>query len=165
MVIDGRTVLKRNLCLVQFEGERIRLPVEIARNAKRPLFSGKEPIECWLLVVTPGRYRLIDQAGGTPSDDLDQILQQIEEAGVPGDLLDRTEDNPRNAIQGRLIPCRVSPPDPGWRINFPKEATYLVSDKEERSFVYVMIIAGFIEIWFPDTLRRAVSVPIAEILH
>ena len=164
MVIDGRRILKRNLSVAEFEGDRIRLSSQIVGNAEQPWLVGKEPVECWLLVVTPGRYRLVPQPTGTPSEDLSRILRQIEESGAPGEVLDRTQNNARDGIPGRLIPCNVSPRGPGWRINFPKEAKELVSDKEDRSFVYVMIVAGFIEIWFPDTLRRASSQPIPEIL-
>ena len=164
MVNDGRKLLKSSLSLVKFDEERIRLPVQIVENAEHPRLAGEDPIECWLLVVTPGRYRLVPQPAGTPAGDLSRILSQIEEATAPGEVLDRTHNNARDGIPARLIPCKVSPPQPGWRINFPKEAKELVSGKDDRSFVYVMIVAGFIEIWFPDTLRRALSGPIPEIL-
>jgi len=164
MVINGRKILKRNVSVAQFEGERILLPKQIVENAEHSRLAGKDPVECWLLVVTPGRYRLIPQPTGTLPDDLSRILGQIAETAAPGEVLDRTQSNPLDGIQGRLIPCNVSPPQPGWRVNFPKEAKELVSGKEDRSFVYVMIVAGFIEIWFPDTLRRALSGPISEIL-
>jgi hypothetical protein len=164
MVIDGRRILKRNILVAHFEGDRIRLPNQIVEYAEHPRLAGKDPVECWLLVVTPGRYRLIPQPTEAPPDDLSRILDQIEETAAPGEVLDRTHNNPLDGIQARLIPCRVSPPEPGWRVNFPKEAKELVSVNEERSFVYVMIVAGFIEIWLPDTLRRALSTPISEIL-
>jgi hypothetical protein len=163
MVIDGRKILKRNVSVAELVGERIRLPSQIVENAEQPRLAGEEPFECWLLVLTPGRYRLVPQTG-SPSDDLSRILDQVEEVAAPGDVLDRTQNNPRDGIQARLMPCTVSPRGPGWRIHFPKEAMKLVPQSEERSFVYVMIIAGFIEIWFPDTLRRASSQPIPEIL-
>lgn len=164
MVIDGRNISKSSLSLVKFDEERICLPVQIVENAEYPRLAGKDSIQCWLLVVTPGRYRLVPQPAGTPAGDLSRILSQIEELTAPGDVLDRTQNNARDAIPARLIPCSVKPPQPGWRINFPKEAMALVPQTEDRSFVYMMIVAGFVEIWFPDTLRRALSVPIPEIL-
>jgi hypothetical protein len=164
MVIDGTKILKANLSVVQFERERIRLPTHIIESADHPRLAGQDPVDCWLLVLTPGRYRLVRRPVEALDDDLSRILRQIEEATAPGDVLDRTQNNARDGIQARLIPCTVSPPKPGWRVNFPKEAKQLVSDRDERSFVYVMIVAGFIEIWFPDTLRRALSGPITDIL-
>lgn len=164
MVIDGRVILRRNVLVAEFDGERIYLPSQIVENAEQPRLAGEEPLECWLLVVTPGRYRLVARPPGAPAGDLSRILSQIEEVTAPGDVLDRTQNNARDGIPARLIPCRVTPPKPGWRINFPKEALALVPHTEDRSFVFVMIVAGFIEIWFPDTLRRALSGPIREIL-
>jgi hypothetical protein len=164
MVISGRAILKRNVFAAEFDGERIRLPSQIVENAERPRLAGEEPVECWLLVVTPGRYRLVPQPPGTPSDDLSRILSQIEEVTTPGDVLDRTQNNARDGIPAKLIPCRATPSKPGWRINFPKEAVALVPHTDDRSFVFVMIVGGFIEIWFPDTLRRALSAPLTEIL-
>ena len=164
MVIDGSTVLRRSLFLVRFEGERILLPVQILKGAEHPRLAGEGSIDCWLIVLTPGRYRLLQQGAESSEGNLSRILRQIGEAAAPGDVLDRTNDNALDAVPARLIPCTVSPPQPGWRINFPKEAKELVPEKEDRSFVYVMIVAGFIEIWFPDTLRRALSGPIPEIL-
>jgi hypothetical protein len=162
MVIGGKRVLNSSLSLVKFDEERICLPVQIA--AGFPRLAGEDPIECWLLVVTPGRYRLVLQPAGTPAGDLSRILSHIEEATAPGDVLDRTQNNDRDGIPARLIPCSLKPPKPGWRITFPKEAMALVPQTEDRSFVYLMIVAGFIEIWFPDTLRRALSGPIPDIL-
>jgi hypothetical protein len=164
MVIDGRKIPESGLSVVKFEGERLRLPVEVERRVEHPPLAGQRPIECWLLVVTPGRYRLLPRQTETPGADLARLLRQIEESLTPGEVLDRTENNALDGIQARLIPCRISAPEPGWRINFPKEAKELVSEKEERSFVYVMVVAGFAEIWFPDTLRRALSGPLPPIL-
>lgn len=163
MVIDGSRVLKGSLSLVKFEGERIRLPDHIVERAGHQRLSGKNPVDCWFLVVKPGRFRMVLKTG-TPEGDVSRILNQIEETSAPGGTLDYTENDALDGIQARLISCIVSPPPPGWRVNFPKEAKGLVPENEERSSAYVMIVAGFIEIWFPDTLRRALSGPIAEIL-
>jgi len=156
---------REGLAIAKFEGERIRLPVRVVEIAEHPRLVGNDPVECWLLVVTPGRYRLLTRPAVAPSADLSRLLQQAEETRVTGEVLDHTGNNSQDGIQARLIPCVVSPPEPGWRINFPKEAKALVPEKEEPSFVYVLIIAGFIELWFPETLRRALSVPITEILQ
>jgi|SRR5579859_126512 len=163
MVIDGKTVLKKNIFRVDFEGERVRLPDDVVERTEHPRLSGKNPVECWLLVVKPGRFRLVPGTEA-PDSDTSRILDQIEETSAAGGILDYTENDALDGIQARLIPCNISPPPPGWRINFPKEAKGLVPEIEERSFVYVMIVAGFMEIWFPYTLRHALSGPIAEIL-
>jgi hypothetical protein len=109
--------------------------------------------------LKPGRYRLV--VVGT--DAASRILRQIEETQAAGDLLDSTDSDSDDSISARLISCSVSR-RPVWRLNFPKEALRLVPEGERGRYVAVMIVAGFIELWFPDTLRRAVSVPISDIL-
>ena len=104
------------------------------------------------------------QPKGTPTGTLARILEAVEDAEEFGDLLDRTEDNGKDAIDVRLIPCTVSlTPRTGWRVNFPKAAKDLLSEKEEHAFVFVRIVAGYVEIWFPDTLRRALSSPLSAL--
>src|SRR5260370_40494637 len=161
MVIDGRNVPGSDHKVVKLEGERVFLP---SRFVKQIGFAGTDPIDCWLLVVTPGRYRLLRQPTTPAEGALSRILDQWDRVGVPGDVLDATDSNAQAGIRARLIPCIVSPPEPGWRINLPKEAKELVPEREERRFVFVMIVAGYIELWFPDTFRRAVSGPISQIL-
>ncbi len=159
MVIKGKYGRENSLAHVKFEGVRIRLPSPFAERAG---LAGSEKISCWLLVVTPGRYRLITKAFAETSRDFSRIVDQIDEIMAPGDVLDRTDNNEQDALPARLIPCAVSPRGPGWRINFPKEARELATG--DRSFVFLQIVAGFVEVWFPDMLRQAVSVPISEVL-
>lgn len=142
----------------KFERNRIPLPTDVVRSATRSGLNGTETIDCWLVVLRPGRYRL---AG---ADAVSNILSQIEEAESPGELLDSTDSDSDDSLSARLIPCRVSPPRPMWRLNFPKEAMLLVPDGERTRYLAVRVVAGFIELWFPDALRRALSVPLSEIL-
>jgi hypothetical protein len=160
MVIDGNKIPKSHLVEAKLEGERIRLPDYVVERGQHARFTGRAPIDALLLVVAPGRYRLVVKE--TP--EAANILAHIEENEAPGELLERTGDSAQAAIGARLIPCSISPPPPGWRVNFPKVAKDLVSHKEDRTFVYLLIVAGYIEIWFPDTLRQAVSTPISELL-
>jgi hypothetical protein len=162
MANNGSTSEK--LTKVNFDRERIRIPLHIVENAKHPPFANATELKCWLLVVTPGRYRLIAQPKGPPTGALAKILQEVESAEEFGDLLDRTEDNSRDAMAVRLIPCTVSLTHrTGWRVNFPKAAKDLLPEREERAFVFVRIVAGYVEIWFPDTLRRALASPLTEL--
>ena len=100
-----------------------------------------------------------------PTGILARIIEEVEDVEEFGDVLDRTENNARDSIGVRLIPCALTlTPRTGWRVNFPKAAKDLLSEREERTFVFVRIVAGYIEIWFPATLRRALSSPHLEIL-
>ncbi len=155
MVIDGSIVLKPDFAVAELEGERISLPIRFVKQAQ---LNGHEPIECFLLVVTAGRYRLLTET----SPDIDNVIAQMEEVGRPGQVLDGTETNIRPSIRARLIPCVITPPRPGWRMNVPKVAIQLAPG--ERSHVFLLIVAGYVELWFPDTLRQAVAGPISDLL-
>ena len=159
MVIDGRTISESDLKIAKLEGDRIILP---ARLVKQAGLAGTDPIDSLLIVLTAGRYRLLwptTSAKGT----LSSILDQWERVGARGEAVDWTEGHAQAAIRGRLIPCVISPPEPGWRINLPKEARYLATDPDA-SHIFILTVAGFVEIWFPATLRREVSRPISETL-
>jgi hypothetical protein len=161
MVTDGKTIRISDLAVVKFEGERIYIPAHLMGAAG---LNGSAEIERWLLVVTPGRYRLLPKSVAVGEGNFSRVLRQTQTVGALGDVLDWTENNEQAGIRARLIDCTISPPEPGWRINFPKAARQLVPEKEDRSFVFMFSVAGYIEIWFPETLRRAVSVPISEVL-
>ncbi len=163
LVIDGREFPYSTLTAVNFDGDRVALPSRVNDFVR---FPGKDAIECWLLVVTAGRYRLLLEPLTAPEDTgiLARIQQGWEEYGTPGGVLDGAGSNERAAILARLLPTTVAPMGTGWRVTIPKEAKMLTPASEERSFVFVMVVAGNIEFWFPDTLRRATSIPIAELL-
>jgi hypothetical protein len=146
-----------------FDDDRIRLPPDLSELAQ---LKGTDPIACWLFVVTVGRYRLVPQpmVGDVGNDTFTALLREWEEVASPGGILERTEDNKRAAMRARVIPTEALPTRSGWRIKVPKEVRKLVPPKEDDSFVFLLLVGGFIELWFPDTLRRAVSVPFAELL-
>jgi hypothetical protein len=160
MVIDGITIKRSHVARAKVEGERIRLPENIIARVTYSQFNGKTEIEAWLLVVSPGRYRLIVGEKAEVS----RILDLIAENEATGGVLDRTEDDEQAGIAAKLIPCVISPPPPGWRVNFPQVARDLMYEKEERSFVFFLIVAGYIEIWFPDKFRHIASRPISKFL-
>ncbi len=158
MVINGSIVSKDDLAVAELEGERINLPIRFVKQAKLDVDKA-EHIERLLLVVCPGRYRLLTET----SEEVDRIRELIEEMGTPGGVLDETETNIRPSIRGRLIPCTVTRPKPSWRMLVPKVAIQLAPG--ERTHVFLLIIRGYVELWFPDTLRPALSKPISEFLE
>ena len=158
MVINGKTITKKDFSVLALDGERIYLPRHIV---ERVAFAGTDEVEAMLLVLSPGRYRLIRPTTNTVDADLDRVTNGWEAAALRGTMLDY-ENNARAAIRGRLISCSISPPPPGWRINFTKEAVELAPG--DRSHVFFLFVAGFVEFWFPDALRAALSVPLSETL-
>ncbi len=157
MVIDGSIVEKEDLAVSELAGDRINLPIRFVKLARLNADEA-EHIERILLVVCPGRYRLLTEA----SREVDEIRMAMEELAVPGKVFDETETNTRASIRVRLIPCTVTRPRPSWRMIVPKVAIQLAPG--ERSHVFLIIVRGYVELWFPDTLRQAMSTPISEIL-
>lgn len=161
MVNNGTSIWTSELAIVTFKGDRLNVPAHLVQAAG---FRGSARIRCWLLVVKPGRYRIVPKSKAEVDEDLSRVLKQIEEVGKSGGVLDWTDNNEDPVIRAKLIDCVASPPGPAWRITFPKEATQLVPEAEQLPFVYMFSVGGYVEIWFPDTLRRAESVSISKIL-
>jgi hypothetical protein len=148
-----------DMAVANFDGDRLPLPVGTAQNAPNSGLSGKEKVDCWLVVLGPGRYRLASREA------ISKILPQVEEIQSPGELLEATSNDREDATPARLISCTASPHGATWRLIFPKAARKLSQEGEKKnSFVLVVIVKGFVEFWFPDTLRRALSVPLSEVL-
>ncbi|MGB2675590.1 MAG: hypothetical protein WAN12_00725 [Candidatus Acidiferrum sp.] len=162
LVIDGKELLYPTFATANFDGDRVSLPARFIESAQ---LAGSNPTDCWLLVVTAGRYRLLVKPSATPetAGGFARVLREWEENTASGDVLDGAGTNERAGICARLIPTMASPMGTGWRVTIPKEARMLMPTTEDHSFVFVILVAGFIEFWFPDTLRRAMSVPIADL--
>jgi hypothetical protein len=141
------------------EDDRIYIPVDIAERAG---LQETARVECWLFVVTVGRYRLIPKSA--LDINLAKIGNEFERIGSSEGVFYATENNEEPATLARWFDCPASPQKSGWRIAFPKAAKEIVPSNEERSHAFVLIVAGYVELWFPDTLRRAVSVPMSKIL-
>lgn len=159
MVNSGNKILESDLTSVDLDGERIRLPAHLADKAG---LSGPVGKKAWLLVMAPGRYRLVTK---TPEEDSDlsRLIQYWKELGETGSALD-VIDSSRAAMRARVIAIVVSPPPPGWRISLPKALLALVPKTEDRSRVLVFPVAGCIEFWFPDTFKRFGSTPFSDLL-
>jgi hypothetical protein len=161
MVIDGTTEASARLAVVSLEAGRIRLPKAIGVQAG---LTGEGPVPGWLMVVTPGRLRLLWRPSVGNSADFLRIMALWEGTAARGELLDLTASNERAALGARLIETSASPHNSGWRVAIPEEAIRLVRDGDER-FLFALVVAGYAEIWSPDTLRRALSVPLDEVLR
>jgi hypothetical protein len=156
MVINGSIFQKEDLAVAELEGERINLPVRFVRQAGLDADEAKL-IERLLLVISPGRYRLLTEM----SDEVDEIRVAMEEIAVPGGAFDETESNIPASIRVRIIPCTITRPRPSWRMLVPRVAIQLAPG--ERSHVFLIIVRGYVELWFPDTLRQAMSKTLPEL--
>jgi hypothetical protein len=147
------------IALAKVDGQRVRLPPEFAKLAGVDGVAPESPIDCWLLVLKPGRFKLRKQSPLPTEGPVADILHHWE------GLVTHDSDNESDqeiAIRARLLSCVVTWHERGPRINLPKEVFQLAIG--ERSFIYLLKVAGTVELWFPDNLQRAVSVPISEVL-
>lgn len=161
MVIDGNTIRKEDFAVVKFERDRIRLPPRFVRQAQ---LAGEEKIGCWLYVVQAGGYRLFTPGTQDEEGELAELLERYREIGEPGGPFEGADSDEQAAIRAKLIPCIASPRGPGWRIHIPKEAKALARDGATSKSVFLLVDAGYVEIWFPQALQEAVSKPLSALL-
>ena len=160
MVIDGITIRASDLVVARFEGDRIHFPTHLIEVAG---FTGKDQIRCLLWAFGPSRYRLFSKQLMEGQTEILRIVDVFQRVGEPGDFLAYSNDD-QAAIRARLVECIVSPQGKGWRLNFPEAVKLLASEREEPKFVFVVSVVGYVEFWFPDLLRKAVSAPPSNIL-
>lgn len=145
--------------VARVDKQRIHLPSEFAKLAGVEGVSPKVPIDCWLHVIKEGRF-LLQRQDPTPTDGpIAKILNHLERLAS----IDSADENDDEiAIRARLFPCSVTWHERGPRLNAPKEILYLASG--DRSHVFLLKVDGCVELWFPDKLQTAVSVPLTDIL-
>lgn len=165
LVMDGESFAFPAFAAASFDGDRIPLP---ARLIDQLALRGDASIECLLVVMSVGRYRLVLNArpNETVRDTgLSKLLNKWKAVGSADEFLDAELRNEQAAIRARVIPTTISRMGSGWRITIPKEAKLLVQADQDSSFVFVLLVGGFVEFWFPETLRQAVSVPLGNVLR
>jgi len=121
--------------------------------------TGGKTIRGWLLLLVPGRFRLLSDSDVESDKRLAQIRSLIldgpaELGGSPVEF----ESDPKAAITGRLVPVFI---DSAFRVVIPKEL--LASEKEQWSFV-VLFSSGFLEIWLLDVYNAALACPVDSAL-
>ncbi len=159
MGLHGTKNLSEWVALASIDGQRVRLPPEFAKLAGVNEVSSDSPIDCWLLVLKPGRFKLQKQFPPVTGAPIADILRHWE--GLARHDSD-SESEEEIALRARLLSCVVTWHERGPRINLPKEVFQLTVG--ERSSVYLLKVAGCVELWFPDKLQQAVSIPLADIL-
>jgi hypothetical protein len=153
-----------NSQIAEFEGksDRVYIPKHLGEFVG---LKDRERVDCLLLVLSPGHYRLALQAQEKePEGDLADILATLEAARRPGDLLKGTDSEPKAAIPFRVFPITALPKKGGWRLVIPEALRLLAPSGDTARFVYLGVLAGYLEIWFPETLRHATSVPLPDII-
>jgi hypothetical protein len=135
---------------------RITLPH--AYCEKLPWVRGEEAFLVWLLMLIPGRFRLLSDAAVLNEPKLAAVREVIvngpAEVDVPATVFDANE---QASLAGRLIPTTLSPPRPSWRLVIPKP---IIPSETERRVCVILFSLGFIEVWFIETYNTALARPL-----
>jgi hypothetical protein len=113
----------------------------------------------WLLMLQPGRFRLLSDEEAAADGEIGLIRSLIVAGPQPPDgSLTIFESAELAARLGRLIPTSLSPSSTsGWRLSVPKH----LSSKEER-FVLLFSL-GRLEIWLLELYNSALECPLSAI--
>lgn len=134
---------------------RITLPKDFSG---RTPFQGAKSFQAWLLLLTPGRYRLLTDEHVQSDQQLEPVRSLVLE-GKSSMATEPTcaEETKRAAIVARLVPTTIAPQGPNWRITFPKAFDPFVPlDCDARNFSILFSLEGYWEIWYTDVLRRSI---------
>lgn len=137
--IDNRLTLPKHFC------DRI------------PWIAGKS-IDAWLLLVEPGRYRLLSDEEVQNDPQLEPlrllILQQDPTTPNPPSYAKQSRDA---AMIARLTPITIDPHKGSWRILFAEELAALAPPNCNPKTLSILMPEGYLEIWYADVLRRALD--------
>ena len=139
-----------------------RIPVPKPFTDRIEWIGGPEPIQAWLLLLSPGRFRLLSdrQVKGHPH--LEPVRSLITEENFP-DLTDPTlaEEPWRAVIVAKLLPASITPPGPVWRISFPRGfEVFVPPDCDRKALSLLFSLEGYLEIWYTDLLKKTVFHPL-----
>jgi hypothetical protein len=139
---------------------RITVPKDLSDRIS--WIRGTTAIQAWILLLVPGRYRLLSDE----QVESDPILEPVRSLILDENLISateptRAEDLRRAAIVARLVQATLAPPGPGWRISFPKAFNVFVPPEcDLKAFSILFSLEGYLEIWYTDVLRKAVVLPL-----
>jgi hypothetical protein len=127
--------------------------------------AGSSPVKAWLLMGSPGRYRLLSAQEAEGEPDLALIRERIagrlhSTNGTPLDV----EDDASATLSLRFFAVQLSPQGPGWRLTLPNVIVKIMEIRLTGE-VAVLMSNGHIEIWAVGTLKSALSAPLNQIAY
>src|SRR5258708_6752111 len=108
----------------------------------RNSLSSKETIRLPAGSLSPGSAGIASchSPGSVEAQSLTRLLQEWEEAGNPGDMLDGIDSDEKAAMRARVIATEALPTRSGWRIKVPMEVRKLVPPREYDYFVFLLLV-------------------------
>jgi hypothetical protein len=136
---------------------RIALPKHVC---DRILWMTGTNVQAWLLLLAPGRYRLLSDEQVQDDPQLEPVRLLILE-GKPAVVSEPTysKDLKEEAIVARLVPIAVAQhkQNQSWRISLPRELLRAFAPPDcgdPKAFSILLSLEGYWEIWYTDVLRR-----------
>lgn len=141
---------------------RITLPKHFSNRIA--WLRGSE-VTAWLLLLAPGRHRLLSDEDVQSDSKLEAIRTLILEA-KPAILAKPTDaqDPKEAAIVARLVPVDLTLHSHGqsWRLTFPKELTaYAKQTWDVTQFSILLSPEGYWEVWYKDALGESLTTPLS----
>jgi hypothetical protein len=133
---------------------RIAIPQRHCRRISWVAGGGKS-VRGWLLVLVPGRFRLLSDSDVERDKRLSDVRSLV--LGGPtevGASPVEFESDAKAAVIGRLVPVFI---DPTSRIVIPREI--LPNERERWTFVLLFSL-GYLEIWLVDVYNAALACPV-----
>jgi len=148
---------------VKIEGGRIRIPPVLV--ARLPRLSGREALNVWLLVIHPGRCRVVFQEQASSSEVLRRLIEKLQGPGPDEPITDPSdaESSEHAALAARLIPTTVSPKGPGWRLLLPRSLPGEIEPIRAES-IWLLLSQGYLEIWDGRRLAACVEGSLADLV-
>ncbi len=139
---------------------RIVVPKDISDRAS--WMRGTQALSAWILLVEPGRFRLLsdDEVESDPQlEPIRSLLSQGAAAVVNEPT--RSEKLHLAAKVVRLAPVSIAHSKSGWRVPFPRAFDkFAPFDCDRKAFSILFSLEGYLELWYTDVLRKAVSLPL-----
>src|ERR1039457_5834994 len=134
---------------------RITLPQHY--RSRIAWLEGEAPISAWLLLIQPGRFRLLSDSDIENYERLAAVRSLIIDGPNPVAVrASEFESNARAARIGRLIPITIEK-GATRRLVLPREVVQ--GDQDRWAFVLLFSL-GFLEIWVLDAFTAASSCPL-----
>lgn len=136
--------------------DRVSIPKTLSDRLK--WIQGDE-VQAWLYLLEPGRYRLLSDGDVQSDPQLDPVRLIInQEMTTQRNSATYAERSTDAAIVARLFPVTMKFHAGGWRFPFAEECRVLApADCNPRAISFVFSPEGFLEIWYTDVLRKALT--------
>jgi hypothetical protein len=147
---------KINAAFKTVDDNRVGIPKAI--SGEFSWISGKERISVFLLMRTPGRYRVVTNSDVRADPDLVELYERNNAPGADGERLASDFNDDGSAVFGlQLLEAYLRPGPPEWRLDLPRIAVDLLNVRPPDDEVVVVVNDGFLEVWSIERFRAALD--------